>query len=105
MLEGPKNGAEKAKQEEYYRKLVKSAFRIVDMEDKGYIDRKEIPYVMRYLLKYPSEVQVTEVILDQLEGDTPTDYITYEKFEPFMINVMLSEEYDPAPSEMLLKAF
>ena len=105
MLPAPQNAMDKVKQEEYYRYLIKNAFKIVDMQNEGYVDRKEISYIMRYLLKFPSEMQIRDYIIDQLEGDTPTDYIKYDKFEPFMVNVMMSNEYDPAPAEMLLKAF
>ena len=41
---------EKTKQIEFYKHLIKEAFSIIDMERKGYIDRKEVSYIMRYLL-------------------------------------------------------
>ena len=60
---------------------------------------------MRYLLKFPSEAQIRDYIIDILEGDEPVDYIKYEKFEPYMLNVLLTDEYDPNPAEHLLTAF
>uniref|UniRef100_A0A7S3CRX2 EF-hand domain-containing protein n=1 Tax=Strombidium rassoulzadegani TaxID=1082188 RepID=A0A7S3CRX2_9SPIT len=60
---------------------------------------------MRYLLQFPSEAQVRDYIIDQLEGDEPSDYIKFEKFEPFMLNVLMTNEYEPNPPEHLLAAF
>ena len=104
MLGPPKNAQEKVKQELYYKKKIYEAFNIVS-KDKGYIDRKEVSYVMRYLHQFPSEAQVRDYILDQLEEDEPSDYIKYAKFEPFMLKVLMENEFEPNPSEQLLAAF
>tara|TARA_B110001450_G_C17431691_1_gene404146 strand:+ start:80 stop:250 length:171 start_codon:yes stop_codon:yes gene_type:complete len=55
MLPGPQNAMEKMKQQEFYKHLIKEAFQIVDHEKAGYVDRKEVSYIMRYLLQFPSE--------------------------------------------------
>ena len=60
---------------------------------------------MRYLLQFPSEAQVRDVIIEQLESDEISDYIKLEKFEPFMLKTMQDNEYEPSPSEHLLAAF
>ena len=60
---------------------------------------------MRYLLQFPSEAQIRDYIIDQLEGDEPSDYIKYDKFEPYMLQVLLTNEYEPNPAEHLLAAF
>ena len=60
---------------------------------------------MRYLLQFPSEAQIRDYIIDQLEGDEPCDYIKFEKFEPYMLNVLQNHEFDPNPPEHLLAAF
>ena len=60
---------------------------------------------MRYLLQFPSEAQIRDYIIEQLEGDEPCDYIKYEKFEPYMLNVLMTNEYEPNPAEHLLAAF
>ena len=49
------------------------------------ISLREISYIMRYLLQFPSEAQVRDYIITKLEDDEPSDYIKYEKFEPYMI--------------------
>ena len=60
---------------------------------------------MRYLLQFPSEAQIRDYIIEQLEGDEPSDFIKYEKFEPYMLQVLQSNEYEPNPAEHLLAAF
>ena len=60
---------------------------------------------MRYLLQFPSEAQIRDYIIEQLEGDEPSDFIKYEKFEPYMLQVLQTNEYEPNPAEHLLAAF
>ena len=60
---------------------------------------------MRYLLQFPSEAQIRDYIIEILEGDEPCDYIKFEKFEPYMLNVLMTNEYEPNYSEHLLAAF
>ena len=40
---------------------------------------------MRYLGQFPSEAQVRDAILPEIEDDEPSDYIKYSKFEPYML--------------------
>ena len=60
---------------------------------------------MRYLLQYPSEAQVRDYIIERLEDDEPSDFIKYNKFETYMIEVLTKNEYEPNPAEHLLAAF
>ena len=46
---------------------------------------REISYIMRYLLQFPSEAQVRDYIISKLEDDEPSDFIKYERFEPYML--------------------
>ena len=55
---------EKMKQQEFYKHLIKEAFQIVDHEKAGYVDRKEVSYIMRYLLQFPSEAQIRDYIIE-----------------------------------------
>ena len=105
MLPAPQNNMEKVKQQEFYKHLLKEAFSIIDLDKKGIIDRKEVSYIMRYLLQFPSEAQIRDYIIDKLEGDEPSDYIKYERFEPYMLEVLMTNEYEPNPAEHLLAAF
>ncbi len=105
MLPNPANTLEKIKQQEFYKTKIKDAFNIVDRDRKGYVPREEISYIMRYLNQYPSEAQVRDYIIPKLEEDEPSDYIKYEKFEPYMLQVLQNNEFEPAPAEHLLAAF
>ena len=60
---------------------------------------------MRYLMQFPSEAQVRDYIIVKLEDDEPCDFIKYDKFEPYMVNVLMNNEFEPAPAEHLLAAF
>ena len=40
MLPAPETAMEKMKQQEFYKHLIKEAFSIIDLDRKGYIDRK-----------------------------------------------------------------
>mmetsp|Transcript_19602 Transcript_19602/g.14055 ORF Transcript_19602/g.14055 Transcript_19602/m.14055 type:complete len:95 (+) Transcript_19602:156-440(+) len=61
--------------------------------------------MMRYLLQFPSEAQIRDYIIIKLEDDEPSDSIKFEKFEPFMLTALMTDEYPTAPAELLLAAF
>merc|ERR1712151_933199 len=71
----------------------------------GYVDKREIPYIMKYLLQFPSELQTRDYIITKLEDDEPSDNISYDRFAPFMLDVLLNNEFEPASTEVLLTAF
>ncbi|CAD8089187.1 unnamed protein product [Paramecium primaurelia] len=96
---------EKQKMEQYMKEKILETFNLFATDKKGYVDKKEIPYIMRYLGKFPSEAQVSKTILPQIEEDEPSESIKYQKFEPFMIQVLKSNEYDPDDTDTLLAAF
>ena len=54
---------EKVRQEEFLKMKIQEAFNLFVKDKKGYVDKREIPYIMRYLGKFPSEAQVRDVIL------------------------------------------
>ena len=60
---------------------------------------------MRYLLQFPSEAQVRDYIIVKLEDDEPSQYVKQEKVEAFMVGVLMTNEFEPAPAEHLLAAF
>ena len=105
MLKTAASPAELQKHEEYFKVAIKNAWSIIDIDNKGIVDRKEISYIMRYLMQYPSEAQVRDHIIDLLEDDEPSDYIKYENFEKYMIDVLIKNEYEPNPAEHLMAAF
>ena len=85
MLPPPQNPVEKARQEEFYKMQIKKAFSIIDLDGKGYLDKREVSYLMRYLLQFPSEAQVRDYIIVKLEDDEPSKYVKYERVEPYMV--------------------
>ena len=66
---------------------------------------REVSYIMRYLLQFPSEAQVRDNIIDRLDSDEPSDFIKFNKFEPFMLEALMNNEFEPSPAEHLLAAF
>ena len=105
MLPPPQNPVEKSRQEDFYREQVREAFRIIDVEGRGFLDKREVSYLMRYLLQYPSEAQVRDYIIVKLEDDEPSQFVKQEKVEAFMVNVLMTNEFEPAPAEHMLAAF
>ena len=71
---------EKAKLEEYLKFKIQEAFSLFFDKKKGFIEKKEVPYVMRYLGQFPSEAQVRDAILPEIEEDEPMESIKYTKF-------------------------
>ena len=45
------------------------------------------------------------MIIPKLEDDEPSDDIKLNKFEAFMLEVLMTDEYDPSPPEHILAAF
>ena len=105
MLPAPQNQVERQRQEEFYREQVREAFRIIDVDGRGFLDKREVSYLMRYLLQFPSEAQVRDYILVKLEDDEPSQFVKQDKVEAFMVNVLMTNEFEPAPAEHLLAAF
>ncbi|KRX07282.1 hypothetical protein PPERSA_06897 [Pseudocohnilembus persalinus] len=97
---------ENSKQEEYLKQKIKETFSLFQKEHKlGQVENKEIPYIMRYLGQFPSEAQVRDSILPLIEQDEVSDYIKYEKFEPYMLKVLKEREFEPDDPDTLLAAF
>merc|ERR1719362_59065 len=105
MLPAPQNQVERQRQEEFYREQVEDAFHIIDVDRRGFLDKREVSYLMRYLLQFPSEAQVRDYIIVKLEDDEPSQFVKKEKVEAFMVNVLMTNEFEPAPAEHLLAAF
>ena len=68
---------------------MRKTWNIIDHQGKNFVDKREISYIMRYLLRTPSEMQVRDYIIVKLEEDEPSEFIKYEKFEPYMVNVLM----------------
>eukprot|EP00345_Euplotes_harpa_P014732 CAMPEP_0168341232 /NCGR_PEP_ID=MMETSP0213-20121227/14549_1 /TAXON_ID=151035 /ORGANISM="Euplotes harpa, Strain FSP1.4" /LENGTH=164 /DNA_ID=CAMNT_0008347645 /DNA_START=53 /DNA_END=547 /DNA_ORIENTATION=+ len=99
---------ERIKQQEYYKFYIRKLFEYVGQESKSPKDtvkKEEISYIMRFLNQFPSEAQVIDYIIPKLEDDEPSDFIKLSKFEPFMLEVLAKNEFEPSPAEHLLAAF
>lgn len=57
---------EKAKREEYLKTKINEGFSLFYDKKKNFIEKKEVPYVMRYLGQFPSEAQVRDAILPEV---------------------------------------
>jgi Ca2+-binding EF-hand superfamily protein len=45
------------------------------------------------------------VIIPEIEYEEDSDYISYTKFEPYMLKVMREKEFEPDEPEILMAAF
>lgn len=57
---------EKARREEYLKTKISEGFSLFYDKKKNFIEKKEVPYVMRYLGQFPSEAQVRDAILPEV---------------------------------------
>jgi len=106
MFRDTRSGVERLRQIEYFKTLIKECFSILEAkENPGYILKDEVPTIIRYLGGFPSEAQLSNVIIPEMQEDEPTNYVHYDKFEKFMLNAIISEEFEPDDMETLLAAF
>lgn len=49
--------------------------------------------------------KVRDAILPDIEEDEVSEFIKYEKFEPYMLKVLKEREFEPDDPETLLAAF
>jgi Ca2+-binding EF-hand superfamily protein len=61
---------EKARREEYLKTKISEGFSLFYDKKKNFIEKKEVPYVMRYLGQFPSEAQVRDAILPEVNPIT-----------------------------------
>jgi Ca2+-binding EF-hand superfamily protein len=65
-----------------------------------------VSYVYKYLLQFPSEAQVRDHIIQELDGDEPDiKFVSNQKVEDAVTQSLIKNEYEPAPAERLLAAF
>jgi len=87
------------------RKKIKAAFDLFDRDKKDIVVKEEIGTIMRYLGAYPTEEELVTDILPQIQDDEETQYVKYERFEPFMVRVLVERSYEPDSEEVILQAF
>lgn len=87
------------------RKKIKQAFELFDRDKKGVVIKEEIGSIMRYLGAYPTEEELVTDILPQIQDDEETQYVKYDRFEPYMLRVMVERNFEPDSEETILQAF
>ena len=90
------------------KKRIRAAFELFDKEGKGCVIQEEVSTIMRYLGAFPSEKDMVEKILPEIQEDEPTAFVTYGKFEELMLQVLTTHAYDfllPDTEHVLLAAF
>lgn len=84
---------------------IREAFDLFDKDRADAIIQEEVGTVMRALGVYPTERQLVLEILPEVQDDEPTGFVSYQKFEKKMLNLLATKECDPDSGDMLLQAF
>lgn len=64
-----------------------------------------MPFILRYLNIFADDKDILDKILPDLQGDEPSPFVKYEKFEEVALKLLDSYDYEPDPEEVLLSAF
>lgn len=100
------NANQRALEEETARRTrIRAAFDMFDKDKKGCVIQEEVSTIMRYLGVYPSEKDIIKKILPDMQEDEPSTFVSYERFEKKMLEVLYTNEYQPDSDETLLSAF
>uniref|UniRef100_A0A7S3YQE7 EF-hand domain-containing protein n=1 Tax=Lotharella globosa TaxID=91324 RepID=A0A7S3YQE7_9EUKA len=86
------------------RRRIREAFEPFDPDRNNTCDEREIRYIMRYLGAYPTEEDVSKVIIKQIKEDEEIR-VRYDRFEEFMLEVIKDNRYPPDDYETLMQAF
>lgn len=84
---------------------IREAFDLFDKDRADAIIQEEVGTVMRALGAYPTERQLVLEILPQVQDDEPTGFVSYQKFEKKMLQILATKECDPDSGDLLLQAF
>jgi centrin-3 len=83
---------------------IRAAFELFDAEKTDAIQEDEIGHVMRALGAFPDERALVQAIVEMQEEEA-TKWISYHKFEKYMMKVLATKEMEPDSPDMLLHAF
>jgi|Transcript_30082 Ca2+-binding EF-hand superfamily protein len=84
---------------------IREAFDLFDKDKADAIIQEEVGTVMRALGAYPTERALVLEILPEMQDDEPTGFISYQKFEKKMLQILATKECDPDSGDVLLQAF
>ena len=87
------------------KKKIREAFQLFDKDRKGCVIQEEVSTIMRYLGAYPTERAMVKEILPDMMEDEPTAFVTYERFEAKMLEILASGEWEADSEDVLLQAF
>ena len=96
--------------ETFIKYKVRQIVSIIYKEYNGYIPRVEAPYLIRYFLQFPSQSQVVDEILPEIEKlesstDKSKELIEVDAFEKHLINLLKTNKYSGYDRETLIEAF
>ncbi len=86
------------------KKSIADAFALFDKQQKGVVDVREIPTIVRHLGVCPTEIELRDMITE-IEDEESTVAIRYERFEKLMTRVLLENQYPRDSEDKLLAAF
>lgn len=84
---------------------IREAFDLFDKEKADAIIQEEVGTVMRALGAYPTERTLILEILPAMQDEEPTGFVSYDKFEKKMKQILATRELDPDSGDLLLQAF
>ena len=78
--------------------------------ENGLVPKTEVPYLVRYFLQYPSQTQVVDEILPEIEKieadiDKSTDLVLIEAFEKHLVTILKMNMYPSYEKELLMECF
>jgi Ca2+-binding EF-hand superfamily protein len=78
--------------------------------ENGFIPKTEIPYLVRYFLQYPSQTQVVDEIIPEVEKletdvDRTAEVVQIEAFEKYLILILKNNTYPSYEKELLMECF
>lgn len=110
MAEGDPEGqaAQVERESDQVRRIranVRSAFGFFDKEGEERVLQEEIGSVIRYLGQFPSAQTLADVIIPAIQGAEPNAYISFDCFEPFMVETMKTNAYPPEEQDVIISCF
>lgn len=97
--------------ESYLKIKVEEIAVLLSKENRpGFIAKVEVPYLVRYFLQFPSQTQVVDEIIpeiEKMEGDVEKskDEVVLEAFEKYLIHILKLNLYPNYEKEILMEAF
>ena len=96
--------------ETFIKYKVRQIVSIIFKEYNGYIPRVEAPYLIRYFLQFPSNTQVVDEILVEINklessNDKAKELLEVDAFEKYLIIILKSNKYAGYDKETLIEAF